>query len=324
MVATRRPTEDAAPADGPIRPFAPGTLWARIVERSAQALASGALAPIETEESVIEDGGVRFRVRCVSSLARKAEAASAAASTSGDPFLPPDPALLVAEVSRTHLALLNKFPVIAHHLLIVTRAFEEQERLLTLPDFEALARAMAEFESLGFYNGGFAAGASQAHKHLQWLRLPLAPEGPAVPLEALFGPAAGGAAEEIRTVAGLPFVHALAHLEPRAFEDPARAAQLMYARYQAMLPAVGISAVPVGDGGPPRQSAPYNLLATRRWLLIVPRTREHFEDISINALGFAGSLFVRNRTQLERLRAVGPFAALRAVAVTYGGRTENP
>jgi ATP adenylyltransferase len=318
MAAAHGPRETAPPpaAGGAIRPFAPGTLWTRLVACHARALASGALAPIATEESVIEDGGVRFRVHCVSSLARKAEAA-AAAPVAGNPFLTPDPALFVADVSATHFALLNKFPVLAHHLLIVTRAFEEQERLLTAADFEALARTMAEFESLGFYNGGFAAGASQPHKHLQLVRLPLAPEGPAVPIEVLFEQAAQDAgADEIRTVAGLPFVHAFTRLDPLVFEEPTRAAAVMYARYQAMLPAAGLSALPAGDGSAPRQSAPYNLLATRRWMLLVPRAREHFEDISINALGFAGSFFVRDRAQRERLAQAGPFAALRAVAVT--------
>jgi ATP adenylyltransferase len=64
-----------------------------------------------------------------------------------------------------------------------------------------------------------------------------------------------------------------------------------------------------------RQSAPYCLLVTREWMLLVPRTREHFEDISFNALAFAGSLFVRNDQQLERLKKCGPLHALKSVTV---------
>ncbi|MFN2646613.1 MAG: phosphorylase, partial [Burkholderiales bacterium] len=64
-----------------------------------------------------------------------------------------------------------------------------------------------------------------------------------------------------------------------------------------------------------RQSAPYNLLATRRWMLLVPRGCERYESISVNALGFAGSLFVRSDVELERVRDAGPMAVLRAVTL---------
>jgi ATP adenylyltransferase len=50
-------------------------------------------------------------------------------------------------------------------------------------------------------------------------------------------------------------------------------------------------------------------------MLVVPRAREHYESISVNALGFAGSLFVRNRSELERVRRSGPMNVLRAVTL---------
>jgi ATP adenylyltransferase len=51
-------------------------------------------------------------------------------------------------------------------------------------------------------------------------------------------------------------------------------------------------------------------------MLAVPRTQECFESTSLNALAFAGSLLVKNREQLERVRTVGPMAMLRAVTGT--------
>jgi ATP adenylyltransferase len=50
-------------------------------------------------------------------------------------------------------------------------------------------------------------------------------------------------------------------------------------------------------------------------MLLVPRTQEHFGTISVNALGFAGSLFARDTAEMDALRAAGPMGALRAVAV---------
>jgi ATP adenylyltransferase len=60
--------------------------------------------------------------------------------------------------------------------------------------------------------------------------------------------------------------------------------------------------------------APYNLLVTRRWMLAVPRSRERFDSISVNALGFAGSLFVRDAAEMQRLREARPMRVLKEVA----------
>jgi ATP adenylyltransferase len=59
---------------------------------------------------------------------------------------------------------------------------------------------------------------------------------------------------------------------------------------------------------------PYNLLVSRDWLLLVPRRCEKWQDVSVNSLGYAGSLFVRDREQIDRLRAAGPLTVLGAVS----------
>ena len=83
--------------------------------------------------------------------------------------------MFVADISPTHVCLLNKFNVIDHHLLVVTRAFEEQDAAINAADFAALWVCMAEVDGLAFYNGGKLAGASQRHKHLQIAPLPWGP-----------------------------------------------------------------------------------------------------------------------------------------------------
>ena len=126
----------------------------------------------------MEDGGIRFLIRILRHLARKPRREAPDASPAAarpNPFLPYDPAMYVADASPTHVCLLNKFNVVERHLLIVTRAFEDQETPLTQPDFEALWTCLAEAEGLGFYNSGAVAGASQPHKHLQLVPLPLDP-----------------------------------------------------------------------------------------------------------------------------------------------------
>jgi sulfate adenylyltransferase (ADP) / ATP adenylyltransferase len=240
-----------------------------------RAAASGALQPIETQSLALEHAGVQFALRAVSSLARK-QAARAAADALGDY----EPDLFVCPVAPGYYVLLNKFNVLPYHLLIVTRRFEPQEALLTVPDFEALARCMAGFGDLAFYNCGAQAGASQPRKHLQLL--PMAE----IPIEPFLD--AGGE---------LPFRHACARI-PAAAD-----AALLHRHYRDLLQACAMA-------GPS-----YNLVVTRRWMLLVPRARERFESISVNGLGFAGSLFVRTQEQLERVRAFGPMNVLRQVTL---------
>ncbi|GAB7547907.1 ATP adenylyltransferase family protein [Cupriavidus sp. 8B] len=304
----------------PHRSFQPGTLWPAIVRQTQHALQCGALRPIETFQAGIDDGGVRFLVRQVSSLARKDryrdqgnahqnDNAVPGNQAGADPFLPYDPDLFVADVCETHIGLLNKFNVLDHHLLIVTRRFAPQDALLNLADFEALMTCMAEFDGLGFYNGGAAAGASQRHKHLQLVPLPLASEGPALPIAPLLAAARIDGA--VGTVPGLAFSHAFAPLALSAAPGPVLARTALE-RYHTLLEAVGVRVIDVD--GESQACAPYNLLVTPLGMLLVPRSAESVEGISVNTLGFAGSFFVRNEAQMRTIERLGPMAMLRQVA----------
>ncbi|RKF50851.1 phosphorylase [Paraburkholderia fungorum] len=301
----------------------PGTLWPAILRQTEHALRCGALRPIETIQTLIEDRGIRFLIRQVSSLARKEQARQVPGANKADkgkarnafnPFLPYDPDLFVADISDTHVALLNKFNVIDHHLLIVTRCFKSQDTLLELADFAALAACLAEFDGLGFYNGGAQAGASQNHKHLQIVPLPLAESGPPIPIESVLEFAdMDGSIGKLPT---LPFRHAFAYLEqgPAASTQAAQAAHAALDCYHALLGAAGLHAIEVN--GELHPSAPYNLLVTSRWMLLVPRSSERVEGVSVNALGFAGSLFVRDAAQMQVIRGLGPISVLERVAIS--------
>lgn len=288
----------------------PGTLWPTLLERSARARDRGTILSISTTPEVIEQSGVAFQVRVITALAMKSLPTTA--QSNADPFLPYDPDLFVAEVSPTHVALLNKFNVVDHHLLIVTRSFEPQEALLTREDCAALLICLAEIDGLGFYNAGSAAGASQRHKHLQLIPLSALAE-PRLPIEPLLRSVRMAGATGL--VPSLPFLHAYAPMDRDWIDQWRDGASSLFASYHSLLRAVGLSVE--STAGSPALAAPYNLLVTRQWLLLVPRSEEFFEGISINALGFAGALLVKDTAQFAMLQTHGPMTALQRVALPH-------
>ena len=302
--------DSACDAASPVSPSGAPETAHDLLERAdraiATALADGALQPIRTELDWLEQDGLRFSVRWVSSLALKDRArvdTVIARRPDFNPFLPPEPALTVAALGADHLVVLNKFPVIDRHLLIVTRRFEDQSTPLGGADFAALAAVVGAHGGLGFSNGGRIAGASQAHKHLQWVPAQASALGDFLPAlrpgEVLDNPA-------------LPWAHAVVGLDEAAWPHPAKAAAAVHAAFR--LACARLELPCTADPMPP-----YNLLVSRGALLLVPRTREKWDDVSLNSLAWAGSLFVRDRAQIDGLRRHGPLEVLAAVGRPRGG-----
>lgn len=287
-------------------------LLRRIRAVEAHALDDGALQPIATRSRVLERDGMQALVRILEHAERKALAQKRQDSggKSVDPFLPYEEALFVQTAGPAHVVLLNKFPVLAHHVLIITRAFEPQDSALTEADFAALHGLMREAGGLGFYNSGEVAGASQRHKHLQWVPTPLDPACTApVPIDALVSD------ERLSTghIPALEFRHT-AHPLPAPVWQGHEGARYMWEAYRQALRRNGL-----GSRDP---LPPYNLLVTHRWMMVVPRRRERWNTVSINALGFAGAFLVRNEDEFRQLATTGPLAVLRAVAT--GKRPRDP
>ena len=274
----------------------------------AAALQGGALQPIRAEEDRVVDAGLPFALRWVSTLAVKDAAKvtmpGGPRDPSFNPFANPAPLLTVGPVAETHLAILNKFPVCERHLVLARCEFEEQLLPLALCDFNALAVVMGEAGGLGFYNGGTAAGASQRHKHVQWI--PDAPGNASLRLYAL-GLPAGSAPGYLSSHAALRMRHCFVRIGVHAGCSVEEAAQRMHGAFLRACGALGLE--PGEDGLLP----PFNLLVDADWMLVVPRSAECFEGISIAAINFGGVVYVRQREQMDVVRRAGPLAMLAAV-----------
>ncbi len=267
-------------------------LWRRVDEVTHREQGR-ALESVPTACEILEEDGIPYQLRVLQGFHPKKHAKKEQKRTGRNPFLPPEPELFIGNLSPTHSAVLNKFNVFGGHLLVITREYVPQEGLLDERDFDALLVAMEGVDGLGFYNAGRQAGASQPHRHLQVAPLPLLPSTDAwpTPIDAVI---TGGRP--------LPYSHALTLLEGRALgrSDAPRLFEL----YKSL----------IADQGLANGDRPYNMLLTCRWMIVVPRTLDRFERISINALGFAGSLLVRDRERLDLVKRLGPAAIFRSVA----------
>ncbi|MFM7527889.1 MAG: phosphorylase [Nodosilinea sp.] len=297
-------------------------LRSMIHQRSRHALDCGALQPIQTRYEFVAQGGMEFVVRVVANLARKEQSdhnqeRQRQAGQEVNPFLPYDPDLFVTDLSGTHLCLLNKYNVVEDHILIVTRAFEEQDSWLTGADLAALADCLGGIDGLGFFNGGRRAGASQRHKHLQVIPPPLGPEGGPLPLAQVIADLEmGGAAPGVTPPEAGPgyyrsplfdFHHSILPLPAGWWTDPAAGSQLEQ-HYRHLLTHLG------ADLSAPPQSFAYNLLVTRQWMVGIRRRQDRYQSIPVNSLGFAGSLLVKNEDQLTLVKQLGPMTILHQVA----------
>ncbi|MBF0430266.1 MAG: phosphorylase [Fibrobacteria bacterium] len=299
----------------------PGSLLSLAKEAMDKAQKSGALLSIDTFESFIEDGGVRFVLRTISSLAEKAKSRIKLAenkknvnshSPVHNPFLPYEEDMFVSGISNTHLCLLNKFKVIDNHLLIVTREFEHQNTLLNRKDFAALWLCLNEFDGLGFYNGGEIAGASQAHKHLQLIPLGMSEEVSSVPLCVLFP--TDGSPGAMLQISSLPFKHCFAYHGIPLSAMAEDAADRLYALYREMLQKTRLNKK--SDKEDASHTGPYNLLVTRKWIFLVPRSVECVKTISVNALGFAGGLLAKNKEEIQIISDIGPMTILKKTGIS--------
>lgn len=282
----------------------PLDLDAAIRRATAHARSTGALQPIENAVVTVEENGIPFTVRWISTLSAKVFAQVPKPGdkpTAFNPFLPYERDLFVADLSDTHVALLNKFPAVENHILMITRAFAEQLSPLDAADFYAVARVLGALDGLVFFNGGAVGGASQRHKHLQFMSID-------IPIAGVLP----GDAEPLRPqrVAALPYGHVFVALDARLSGDEAALAAQLQRAFELAAARCGLRPE---DGVMP----PYNLLATRRWLILIPRIRETWERdghrVSINAMGFAGTVLLARQEAIEPLCAAGIGNALASV-----------
>lgn len=289
------------------------SLWEKIKLVTQEALAKKVLHPIPTQYQIIEENGIQFIVRILDNLNKKNKAKQKQkkkqkeSNSNFNPFLPYEKDLFIADIQENHVLILNKFNVVNYHLLIITREFQSQDSILTIEDFSALWTVLKQINGLGFYNGGKLAGASQSHKHLQLVPYPLVDKIETIPLNNLI--LSNKNKEKIFTLKSLPYLQTIVFFEEITEKSVEELGKITLEYYYQLLDKLNIY---IENNNPSKN---YNLLITKYWMMIIPRSQEKFESISINSLGFAGALLVKNNTELELLLKHKPLEILSKVGI---------
>lgn len=226
------------------------------------------------------------------------------------------------ESQEEFVVLLNKYSVVPHHFLLVTKEYRPQSSPLMPSELIHAYQLLLSARKAGrkffaFYNCGENSGASQAHKHIQFV--PLADEsGP--PIEHL-------ARKAQLEFADRPFSLKELSYASHTFRFPSDMNSLSIDRLEMILSSAFIQLLDLSistirhDPDYPTGSPSYNVILTLEHLHLIPRRHDTYtltetkDKIGINSLGFAGMLLVKSEGELEAVKQEGVAKILRGVAL---------
>mmetsp|Transcript_4242 Transcript_4242/g.8497 ORF Transcript_4242/g.8497 Transcript_4242/m.8497 type:complete len:332 (+) Transcript_4242:123-1118(+) len=283
------------------------SLWRDICSTYDQAQEKGASRFTETRTEIYQDESFDYILKIARNLRDKPKAKTKEKEWK-NPFLPPDQDLFVCQLSDTHSLVLNKFNITPHHVIIITNEFVEQEEPLTREDIAAtweVVQGMPGPGGMAFFNCGSISGASQPHKHIQCVPMPLAYMDDSVSVEPPFESVICQSLEKscatdgsVMEVEKLPFIHGIVAIHPHMTIDDIHKAYVDILAYlKTRLEGRGWDG-DVGDS--------YNLILTQKYIMIAPRSREYIESVSCNSMGFAGSFFLARQEEIDEMKRLGP------------------
>ncbi|KAF9107256.1 bifunctional AP-4-A phosphorylase/ADP sulfurylase [Mortierella sp. AM989] len=264
-----------------------------------------------------------------------------------NPFLPHSPALFVADISKEHKVLLNKFSVVPRHYLIVTKEFHRQTEPLTPEDLTAIWDTLMALKNsdnaVAFFNCGSLSGASQPHKHMQVIPLDR-PSPISVLVREHTARRKGRKATQPGDLFSVPF-NCINHvmLLPHPSNTGKTQEDILVEAYISLMDAMimslreyseqeTLSNEGCGLTASMRSSFDYNWILTTEFMMIVPRKQEASKPVgtislNINSLGFAGMVLAKTPEELKLVQERSVIDIVSETGYAFGhdgkGRSEE-
>lgn len=250
-------------------------LWEVGNKKSLQGVSTGELLPLTNNDIIVNQNGVDFIVNIETENMKIKHSPSVVMH---DPFLAPySPTVFIDDIGSNHVCILNKFPIVVPHLLVCAKNYIPQTSPLVLNDFKAWIEGITDNGVLGFFNSGAIAGSSQMHRHMQLIRT-------ALPLESVI------------LNGQLPFNYDLLLLDDLNAES-------LYQHYLSVMDKMQLYTSSTVNGL--IECLPYNILLTKRWMLLVPRTTNQIGEMKGHGVNFIGRFLVSSHEQLQWLTDYG-------------------
>lgn len=310
-----------------------------IHQKYENAISNGSLKLTESSSKKLKDSltGMPYLVNFAPILAEKPESNSK--QTDGnkeDPFENPEDDLLITpdlNGDGSYKLLLNKYPIVPEHTLLVTNKYQHQSSALTPQDLMIAYKYLCEMDDedenirhLVFYNSGPQSGSSQDHKHLQSFKIPsnfITFQDKLCVGKEHFLPNIKDEPLQDSKVAFAHFVLPLPEDSNSVDED------LLAMCYFSLLQRT-LTFFQDWLNENPDMVRSYNFLLTKKWICLVPRSHAKTSDVkrepenkdsadandnaneiddsmnvnlSINATGYAGMVLVKDQESYNKILA---------------------
>ncbi|EDO18949.1 hypothetical protein Kpol_2002p19 [Vanderwaltozyma polyspora DSM 70294] len=285
-----------------------------VEEKYDQALKNGNLIFTETSIDKLKDGetGMKYHVRYTPSLNKKPVSGEGESEGKKNPFENPEKELIVLDDvngDSKFRFLLNKYPVVKNHTLLVTSEFQSQNSALSPSELITAYRLINRMDdedegrrNMMFYNSGSLSGSSQDHKHLQFIPLPsnfITLQDSLCSGKSHYLPTSR---EEPLQNEKVSFAHFTVPL-PESSDDVDE--DLLAMCYFSLLQRSFTFFQDWAAEKPELQgNTSYNLLMTKRWMCIVPRSSTTSKSLSLNfnATAYAGLILVKDQEVLDKIK----------------------
>ena len=207
-----------------------------------------------------------------------------------DPFAPPRDNIVLE--METYTCVLNKYALERGHFLCVTNDWFPQKGLLRACDLRIIYDLISNLSvrHYCFFNGGVLAGASQEHRHFQFLSIPKL-DTPCWPDQIYLK---APKSQQVQHHTSIPAHHFLLPILDSTtpgleatFNTLHRTAQIALQRND--------------------EDMPYNFMLTKEYMMIFPRRNEQWDafDVGVGGTCLAGQIMVTSKSDIDHVRRTG-------------------
>ena len=260
-----------------------------------------------------------------------------------NPFLKPEPELTIVDNYNDDefKIVFNKFPVVPRHFMLITKEFKSQNTPLSPSELMATYKILQALKNqnqnqnqnqnldqntenwFAFYNCGPESGASQPHKHIQFMTLPSREQFKPY-AETLFQNKEDDEQQqqpqkiEPKQNKDLPFAHFFIPIVADDVVDEEELPNLFSSILQKTLTELRETE---------QTHISYNFIMTLNYMLMIPRSKGKYggdenkdedkdkDKLGINSCGFQGLILCKNQELFDLVKSVGPLQILKDVGL---------